>query len=259
MVKLKNRVLWAAISICLCLLRVDLALSAEGEPASFECRWADGEITINGKLDEPAWRNAQVIENFSLPWLGEAARPAKTATMARLLWDREKLYFFASMDDADLYADVKEHDGVTWENDVFELFFKPADDKPGYYEFQVNAAGSVMDMFIPRRGSGGYRRFKHDADFHIQAKVSLAGTLNRWQDHDTGWSVEGCIPWTDFARTGGRPNQGDAWKFALCRYDYSVEFEGPELSTCAPLRSKPPDFHHYEDYATLVFEGPVKR
>ena len=23
---------------------------------------------------------------------------------------------------------------------------KPADDKPGYYEFQVNAAGTVMDM-----------------------------------------------------------------------------------------------------------------
>ena len=29
---------------------------------------------------------------------------------------------------------------------VFELFFKPADDKGGYYEFQVNAAGTVLDM-----------------------------------------------------------------------------------------------------------------
>lgn len=253
---LKCRVLWTAFLLWHCLLPADAARCAEGEQATFECRWTDGEIAIDGKADEAAWGKAQWIENFRLPWLAEAARPAKTATKARLLWDREKFYFFANMDDADLYADVKEHDGLTWENDVFELFFKPADEQPGYYEFQINAAGTVMDMFIPRRASGGYRRFKADADFHVEAKVSLAGTLNRWQDHDTSWSVEGSIPWTDFLRTGGRPNPGEAWKFALCRYDYSVAFEGPELSTCAPLRSQPPNFHHYEDYATLLFKGP---
>jgi hypothetical protein len=126
-------------------------------PTEFECRWARGPITIDGKADEEAWKHAQVIDNFYLPWLGPKARAAKTATKARLLWDREYLYFFADMEDTDLYADVKEHNGMTWENDVFELFFKPAEDKPGYYEFQVNAAGTVFDMFIPRRGSGGYR------------------------------------------------------------------------------------------------------
>ena len=63
------------------------------------------------------------------------------------------------MDDTDLYADVTEHDGQTWDNDVFELFFKPAEDKPGYYEFQVNAANTAkMDMFIPQQGSSGFLR-----------------------------------------------------------------------------------------------------
>ncbi|HEV3342282.1 MAG TPA: PQQ-dependent sugar dehydrogenase, partial [Pirellulales bacterium] len=229
--------------------------SDDKAPPEFECRWADGPIVIDGKADEEPWKKAQVIDQFSLPWLGEGARPAKTATKARLLWDRENVYFFAEMDDADLYADVAEHDGITWENDVFELFFKPADDKPGYYEFQVNAAGTIMDMFLPRRGSGGYRRFKADGKFHIEAKVALAGTLNRWQDHDTGWSVEGRIPWTDFLRTGGRPAEDEKWKFALCRYDYSVEFEGPELSTCAPLRTRPASFHNHEEYAVIRFVG----
>ncbi|HQU41596.1 MAG TPA: PQQ-dependent sugar dehydrogenase [Pirellulales bacterium] len=258
-ITLKRRVLWASISICLYLPLLGSALRADEGPAAFECRWADGEIAIDGKADEAPWSKAQSIEDFSLPWLGEAARPAKTATKARLLWDRENLYFFATMQDSDLYADVEVPDGRTWENDVFELFFKPADDKPGYYEFQVNAAGTVMDMFIPRRGSGGYRRFKGQAAFHVEAKVALDGTLNRWQDHDSAWSVEGRIPWTDFLRTGGRPADGETWKFALCRYDYSVDFEGPELSTCAALRSQPPDFHHHEDYATLIFKGPDKQ
>lgn len=232
-------------------------LAVPKPPAEFECRWTDTPITLDGKADEAAWKHAQLIDNFYLPWLGAKARAARTATKARLLWDREYLYFFADMEDADLYADVKEHDGQTWDNDVFELFFKPAADKPGYYEFQINAAGTVMDMFLPRRGAGGYRRFKSDGDFHIDAKVRLRGTLNRWQDRDQGWTVEGRIPWRDFLRGGGRPNIGERWKFALCRYDYSVEFEGPELSTCAPLKSlSRPDFHHHEDYAPLRFVGP---
>jgi glucose/arabinose dehydrogenase/mono/diheme cytochrome c family protein len=224
----------------------------------FVCRFAEGEIKIDGQADEPAWQRAQVIDRFTAPWKKENP-PARTATRARLLWDRDYLYFFAEMDDADLYADITEHDGETWLNDVFELFFKPADDKPGYYEFQVNPAGTVMDMFLPRRNAGGYKRFIADGDFHIEAKVKLRGTLNDWSDRDEGWSVEGRIPWQDFIRTGGRPAVDEKWKVALCRYDYSVDFEGPELSTCAPLSTKPhPDFHYFEDYATIRFAGPEK-
>ncbi|VTS06280.1 PQQ-dependent sugar dehydrogenase [Tuwongella immobilis] len=228
-------------------------------PSAFECRWCDPPPQVDGKATDAVWKDAQRIDTFYLPWLKDKARPARTTTNAKLLWDREYLYFLAEMQDSDLYADVKEHDGITWDNDVFELFFKPAKDKPGYYEFQVNPLGTVMDLFLPRRNSGGFTRFKSDGQFHIDAKVSLDGTLNRWNDRDKSWTVEGRIPWRDFLRTGGRPEPGESWQFALCRYDYSVDFEGPELSTCAPLQSKSvPDFHAYEDYATLTFTGPTK-
>ena len=234
---------------------------APKEPATaFQCRWTATPIKITGKGTDPAWKNAQPIDHFYLPWLGEKGRPARTTTKAKLLWDREFLYFFADMQDADLYANVTEHNGLLWNNDVFELFFKPSDDKPGYYEFQVNAAGAVLDCFFPRRNAGGFDRFKNDTKFHVEAKVNLRGTLNNWTDKDDGWSVEGKIPWTDFMRTGGRPEVNEKWKFALCRYDYSVDFEGPDLSTCAPLKSKKfPDFHAWEDYATLTFVGPGKK
>ena len=95
-----------------------------------------------------------------------------------------------------------------------------------------------------------------DKDEGWSVEVQLRGTLNRWQDKDEGWSVEDRIPWRDFLRTGGRPAIDERWKFALCRYDFSVDFEGPELSTCAPLKSQEqPDFHHHEDYATLMALG----
>jgi len=227
------------------------------DPKPHECRFTEGAITIDGKADEKAWAAAEVIDQFQLPWLGKEARAAKTATKARLLWDRDNLYFFAEMVDADLYADVKEHDGNTWDNDVFELFFKPSNDKLGYYEFQINALGTVFDMFIPRRGQ--VNRFKKTDEFHIEQKVSLDGTLNDWTDRDKGWSVEGKIPWRDFIRTGGRPAIDEVWNFVLCRYDYSIDFEGPELSWCSPKASKGnADFHRWEDYAQLKFVKSAK-
>lgn len=237
------------------LLLSSLLNAANAADPAFECRWAMTAPKLDGVADEPAWKNAQAIDRFYLPWLKDGqSRSPRSTTKARLLWDRDYLYFFAEMQDTDLYADVKEHDGRTWTNDVFEMFLKPADDKPGYYEFQVSAAGTQMDMFLPRRRAGGFQRFIGDGDFHIDAKVKLDGTLNRWQDRDTGWSVEGRIPWTDLVRTGGPPMPDETWELALCRYDYSVDFEGPELSTCAPLNAR--DFHRYEDYAPLKFVGP---
>ncbi|HEU0007823.1 MAG TPA: carbohydrate-binding family 9-like protein, partial [Terriglobia bacterium] len=224
------------------------------EPSLFECRWTDLPVRIDAQGDDAAWKGAQVIDRFAIPWAG---KPASTATSARLLWDRENLYFLAEMQDADIYAEVQEHDGRTWHDDVFELFFKPAEDKPGYYEFQVNAAGTMLDMFLPRRGDGGYERYRSNDEFHMEAKVALRGTLNRRQDRDRDWVVEGRIPWRDFLRTGGRPEPNERWKFALCRYDYRIGTPQPELSTSAPLTKA--SFHRYEDYASLRFVGPDER
>ena len=244
---------WTIVLVPLFPFATPISLTADapsGKPlTSFECRWNDTPLTIDGKSDEDAWKQAQVIDYFYQPWLGKDARPAKTATKARLLWDREYLYFFADMEDHDLFADVKEQNGKTWFNDVFELFFKPAADKPGYFEFQVNAAGTIYDSFIPAQGAE--QQFDN---FHVEAKVVLRGTLNQRQDKDESWSVEGRIPWRDFARGGGRPAVDEKWRFSLCRYDYDVKWDAPELSTCSPLTKR--SFHQTEAFATLRFIGP---
>jgi hypothetical protein len=218
---------------------------------SAECRWATGPIQIDGKADEAAWKNAQVLKDFAAYW---AKRKPKTATKARLLWDDNYLYFTAEMEDTDLYADVKERNGMTWTNDVFELFFKQAENKLAYYEFQVNAANTQLELFFPSRGSGGYQRFAPLTKLGMESAVKLDGTLNHWEDQDIGWTVEGRIPWTAFQTSGGRPKVGEKWRFSLCRYDYSAAFDRPELSSTSPLTVS--DFHRYEDYGELTFVGP---
>jgi len=221
----------------------------------FECRWATGPIEIDGQADEAAWEQAELIDHFYMPWAGVKGQPVKAATRARLLWDRQYLYFFATLDDKDLFADITDHDGNTWFNDVFEMFIKPAVDKPGYYEFQVNAANTQLDMFIPRWDETFFEQYVSARPFHLTSAVVHQGTLNVHHDRDQGWSVEGKIPWTDFICTGGRPHVGEEWRFALCRYDYTVEIDEPEISTCAHLTK--PSFHRKEDYAPLEFVGEV--
>jgi hypothetical protein len=218
-----------------------------------ECRWTALPIKIDGILNEVAWTRAQVLQDFAVFWQN---RKPKTATKARLLWDYKYLYFCAEMEDHDLYADVLQPNGMTWTNDVFELFFKPSAQKLTYYEFQVNPAGTQLELFLPSRGAGGYQRFAPTTRFGMESAVRLQGTLNNWEDRDTGWTVEGRIPWTAFKATGGRPKEGAKWRFALCRYDYSATLDRPEQSSTAPLTQ--PDFHRYEDYGELTFVGSPK-
>jgi hypothetical protein len=252
----------------LSILTVAGCLAGAPEPAqedvptvtrSIECRWASGRLRIDGKIDEKSWADAMIVNHFVVFW---EKRKARTATEARLLWDDRYLYFSAIMDDADLYGTVKERNGITWNDDVFELFFKPSVDKANefplqYYEFQVNVLNTQLELFMPSRGAGGYNRFGPLTKLGMESAVQFRDrrdTLNDYRDRDKGWTVEGRIPWTAFKAAGGKPKPGDKWRFALCRYDYSVAFERPDLSSTAPLTV--PDFHHYEDYNELVFVGP---
>jgi len=215
-----------------------------------ECRWTTAPIALDGKLDEPAWAKSQVLQDFSVFW---QKRKPQTATKARLLWDDRYLYFAAEMEDHDVYADVKEANGMTWNNDVFELFFKPAADQLRYYEFQVNALNTPLELYLPSRGAGGYGRFKDGGKQGLESVVKIDGTINNTADRDKGWIVEGRVPWTAFLTSGGKPKAGAKWRFALCRYDYSATLERPDLSSSAPLTQ--PDFHRYEDYGELTFVG----
>ena len=115
---------WTAVFFALSV--APLFAQEKQPPPTYECRWATGPIKIDGKADEAAWQRAQLIDNFGLPWLKDDARKAKTATKARLLWDRDNLYFLADLEDHDLFADLTQHDDRTWFNDVNVRTNRPA-------------------------------------------------------------------------------------------------------------------------------------
>src|ERR1700722_12242686 len=155
-----------------------IAAKAEAEDVPVvrqaECRWATDRISIDGILDEKAWVKAQKMTEFAMYW--KKSKPTM-ATTARLLWDNQYLYFCAEMEDLDLFAIEREANGETWEDDAFTLFLKPSEKGRAYYEFQVNARNTPLELYLPSRGAGGYRRFSLEGALGMESAVKLRGTL----------------------------------------------------------------------------------
>ena len=240
------------------LLLSCISLSGQNPPEQvYSCRQTETAIRLDGKGEDPAWRHAMEIPNFFTPRSKKTeAEKATTGTRAKLLWDARYLYYFAEMEDGDLKAERKARDDQLWLDDVFELFFKPSPENTGYYEFQATPLGTLLDIFYPERTPDRYNENKNKGKFGHAAKVVVNGTLNNSDDKDTGWQVEGRIPWSDFKALGGGPKLGDQWRFMLCRYDYDPRFENrnqAELTVSSPLMTR--DFHNYEDFAPIKFEG----
>ena len=80
-----------------------------------------------------------------------------------------------------------------------------------------------------------------------------AGELERlaaWEPPNAGLTDENATPEAPKDPTS---KPGDLWQFQLSYYDYGPEGTEPELGSCAPLTV--PNYHRYEDYAGLRFEG----
>lgn len=216
------------------------------------CRWVRQAPVIDGRLNDPAWARAAVIDRFSAYW---SKTDTGYNTRARLVWDEDALYFAATMTDAELRSFGTKRNDHLWEGDVFELFFKPDADKPAYYEFQANPKSLILELAWAKRGDN-FDELAAKPPLGMQAVAVVDGTLDHPGDRDRGWTVEGKIPWTAFASTGGRPAPGATWLFALCRYDYGPQGTQPVLMSSAPLTR--PSFHRYEDYGKLIFEAPAR-
>jgi len=207
---------------------------------------------IDGAFDEPAWQHAERIGEFSIPVSQEV--PLQQ-TEARIMWDDTCLYIVFKTTDQDIWGLLTSHDAGTCREDVCEIFFKTDPEAEAYYNFEINALGTVMDAYHYRVKAGMGHRWKNWNCEGIKTGVKIAGTLNDWQDRDEYWQLEVAIPFASLPGLKGRiPRPGDRWLFHLARYDHSVYLEeGRELASCAPLSIC--SFHFWEDWLPLEFTG----
>lgn len=225
----------------------------EKELAHYTCCRAPHKLAIDGCLERPAWRAAPRSRRFVDLVSGV---PGFLETRMASLWDDEYLYVAFWVSEPDVRARLARRDSLVWtENDV-EIFIGGED---CYYEFQINALGTVYEVFyvwqdalkagtrfdVPefdlreRRVDviGGFqdglRYGKHprgrrwafmDWDFPgLRAAVRVQGTLNDATDVDEGWTAEIAFPWSGMKHLAGRravpPRDGEVWRMDFSRFE----------------------------------------
>ena len=115
------------------------------------------KISIDGILDEAAWRGIEPLGEFvqALPYPG---KPPTEQTEVRLAYDTNALYIavrcLGSPPDT-LLSTTMARDGNTYTDDNIEIVIDPFHDRRNGYYFMVNPAGAMTDgLIVGNRLSG---------------------------------------------------------------------------------------------------------
>src|ERR1041385_1598689 len=93
-------------------------------PETYLCRHATTPLTIDGKLDESAWKAAPWTKDFK-DIQGAAGPKPRFRTRAKMLWDDDYLYVAAELEEPHLRATLTNHDSVIFNAPDFEVFLDP--------------------------------------------------------------------------------------------------------------------------------------
>jgi len=225
----------------------------DSDLARYTCLRTPHPPALDGRLADPVWSRAPRSPRFVDLVTGV---PGFLDTRMAALWDDQALYIGFWIEEPDVQARLTQRDSFIWtENDV-ELFIAGPD---SYYEFQINARGTIYEVFYiwqdayVRAGFAGRPEFdlaartvdvlggfqdgsrygKHPRGRRwafmgwdlpgLRSAVHVDGTLNDDRDIDRGWAVELALPWTGLeALAQGRPlppRPGDVWRMAFSRFE----------------------------------------
>lgn len=115
---------------------------------SAEAARRSGDITLDGRLDEAAWRDATPITEFRQIDPDEG-QPGSERTEVRFLFDDGALYVGARLHDSQGSAGVRTslvRRDAPFNSDYFEIVIDGFHDHLGRAFFQVNPSGSRFDM-----------------------------------------------------------------------------------------------------------------
>ena len=196
---------------------MSLAASAQRH---YVCYYTAQQPVIDGSGNDLVWQQARWTEDFA-DIEGDIRPKPSQRTRAKMLWDSTYLYIYAELQETDLWGTLHQHDTVIYEDNDFEIFLNPDNTTHRYFELEINALGTVMDLFMnkPYR-NGGKALLSWDSQGLLSA-VKTNGTLNHPGDVDQGWSVEMAIPLGSLSFWGDRPvKDGSQWRINFSRVEW---------------------------------------
>jgi len=195
-------------------------------------------ITIDGKLNEPAWDRAAMVQGFMLFGESKKLHFSPYQSRAMLTYGADCLYVGIASPPtttAPPVANVKENDGPTWLDDCVELFLDPTPATPDFHQLIVNTRGIITDLRYPQ-GNGG----KPEIGWTLEG--CRAGT----QVTAEAWVWELAIPYAGLK--AGQPAAGSRWLFNLCQSRNGL---GP-ATVCGNVRFA---YAEHENFGILTFVG----
>ncbi len=173
-------------------------------PLTYVARHTATAITVNGKLDDPAWATAPWTADF-VDIEGDLKPQPRHRTRAKMLWDDTHLYVAAELTDPHLWGTLTKHDSVIFQDPDFEIFLDPDGDTHAYYEFELNALNTGWDLFLSKPYMDRGKALNTWSIPGLKTAVHLRGTLNDPSDTDTGWTLEMAFPWSAFIPPADAP------------------------------------------------------
>lgn len=195
----------------------------------YVCYQTRASADSTGRLAANAWAQAPRSPRFSDMVTGH---PGFFDTRAAALWDDENLYVHFWAEEPFVQAELIERDSLIFNENDLELFIDGGD---CYYEFEVNALGTIYEvLFIWQDAFGARSRFDvpefdlrsrkalsfggdydrspktfwrgthprgcrwafRDWDFPgLRSTVQVDGRINDDRTVDRGWTVELTLPW----------------------------------------------------------------
>ena len=215
--KLENHLL-----ICLFLL-LPAAIWAQNSvlPKHYTAFFTTDSIHIDGKIDDDVWINIPWSDNF-VDIASGAKMPTQLFSRFKMLWDDQYCYIAACLGEPDIWGSLTKRDTIIYKDNDFEVFFDPDGDGLNYYELEINALGTVMDLFMNKPYNKGGKA-KLDWYFEgMRSAVVTYGSVNKPGDRDGRWTAELAIPWRAFSKNK-KPEDGDRWRINFSRVEWPVD------------------------------------
>lgn len=248
------------IATALCILTNAALYSQEkelviGEQPVYKVAKARGPIIIDGKMDDEAWMNAEVVsfDNFF-----RTDKPVdKQKSKFRMLWDSAYLYLFYEFEDTSLTARETNFDARPYLDDCAEFFVVPIPDSVYmHFGFEVNITKAKYDYIVLWRYYNNRTIFVRDYNPEYKVESTYDGTINNDKDKDKGWKMEFQIPIDVF--TGfqfiTRPRPGARWAFQAVRQDRNlIDDRFRSTSTLYPIYNYRLDVHQPAHFGLMEF------
>lgn len=226
-----------------------------GDLPVYKVAKAKEPITVDGKMDEAAWKNAEVQQ---LTHFFRLDKPVdKQNTKFRMMWDDANIYLFYESEDTSLTARETKFDGRTYIDDCAEFFVVPIPDSVYmHFGFEINITEVRFDYIVLWKYYNNRTFFINGYNPEYQVKAIYNGTLNNDKDKDKGWTMEFAIPMTAFTNMNGvvRAKAGARWAFQAVRQDRNlVDDRFRSTALLYPVFNLKLDVHQPEHFGLMEF------